>query len=309
MAMNKILCFLFLTSGQLTNIRHLALNSKELLHLDMGKKIIRVFKAYVAAAMLIYIAFASYFYLRQSHYIYFPTHNLPAPEVVGLADMSLIDISTNDGLRLSGWYKPPVTSEKPVIIMFHGQGNTIADLHHFARECLDEGYGVLLAEYRGYGGNPGYPTEQRLYLDARAQLAWLSVRGFSPSHIVLFGQSFGATIAIQMATENSGYHALILDSPFASFVELAQVRYPYIPVSLLLKDRFDNITKIRKVKIPLFEFYGDKDTMVPNEQERRVFDTANKPKQLEIISGANHLDLYAHGAGAKVIYYLDHLAQ
>jgi len=257
------------------------------------------------AAILAYLTLIAHLYIRQRHYI-FPVTGHPGPTSFG--GMKPIHILTSDGLTLSGWYKAASDSRKPVMIIFPGQGDGIDGLYPvMIQPYVEHGYGVLLAIYRGYSGNPGEPSENGLYTDARSYLSWLTENGVSDSKIILYGQSLGAAIAIQMATENPKCRAIILESPFESMTAMARVHYPFIPIDILLKDRFDSISKISNVKLPLFEFFGDKDTTVPNEQERKIFDKAAGLKKLEVVHGANHFDVGRRDVAPKVIAFIDSL--
>ena len=256
--------------------------------------------------VLLYLGFLLMLYFIQRHMMYFPDVTRFVPSAVGVADMSVIDVTTADGLTLQGWYKAPGPG-MPVIIQFHGNGGNIAGRGFKARQFIDKKYGFLLAEYRGYGGNPGSPSEQGFYADARAYLAWLAKQGIAPSQIVVYGESIGTGVAVEMASETSGYKALVLESPFASMVEMARKQYFFIPVDLLLKDRYDNISKIKNIKTPLLVLHGAVDPVVPYSQGKKLFEAANEPKKMETFPHGGHVDLYNHGAGAKILAFLEGL--
>ena len=257
--------------------------------------------------VLLYLGFLLMLYFIQRHMMYFPDVTRFVPSAAGVADMSVIDVTTADGLTLQGWYKAPPAPGKPVIILFHGNGGNIAGRNFKARQFIDKVYGFLLAEYRGYGGNPGSPSEQGFYTDARAYLAWLVKQGIAPAQTVLYGESIGTGVVVQMASETQGYKALVLESPFASMVEMARKQYFFVPVDLLLKDRYDNFSKIKSVKIPLLVLHGAIDPVVPYSQGKKLFDAANEPKKMETFPRGGHIDLYNHGAGARILAFLEGL--
>lgn len=273
----------------------------------MNEKNKKRLKALLYEIVFLYIGFVAVIFLFQRHMMYVPDVTRPEPAAFNCGDMSVIDVVTTDGLTLHGWYKAPAGKDKPVILMFHGNAGNIGYRYYMARFWLDHGYGVLMAEYRGFGGNPGSPTEQGLYRDARAYVAWLMAKGFTPSQIVLKGESLGTAIASQMATETSGFRALVLESAFTSSGDVAQKHYFYIPAKLLLRDRYDNLSKIRNIKIPVLFVHGVLDHIVPYGQGKAVFDAANEPKKLAAITDAGHNDLYIHGAGPKILEFLEGL--
>lgn len=256
--------------------------------------------------VLLYLGVLLMLYFIQRHMMYFPDVTRPVPSVYGVADMIVIDVGTADGLTLQGWYKAPAAG-RPIIVLFHGNGGNIGGRNFKARQFINQGYGFLLAEYRGYGGNRGSPSEQGFYTDARAYLAWLVKQGIAPAQTVLYGESIGTGVAVEMASETSGYKALVLESPFASMVEMARKQYFFIPVDLLLKDRYDNFSKIKSVKIPLLVLHGAVDPVVPYSQGKKLFDAANEPKKMETFPHGGHVDLYNHGAGAKILAFLEGL--
>lgn len=273
----------------------------------MEAKLKRAVVSYFLGFLCFYGSLVAFLYLMQRHILYCPNTHRPVPASSGMTDMKVITVSTADGLKLAGWYTSPASEGKPVVVIFHGNGGNIGALHIKARPMINKGYGVLLAEYRGYGGNPGSPSEQGLYADARAYLSWLKAQGMSPARIVLYGESLGTGVASRMAAETPGYAAVVLETPYSSMVDLAQRKYFYVPVRLLLKDRYDNIANIKRVNIPVLVIYGDRDNIIPNSEEHAVFDNANEPKSLVVIPGGHHQDLYARGAADKVLSFLDNL--
>jgi fermentation-respiration switch protein FrsA (DUF1100 family) len=165
---------------------------------------------------------------------------------------------------------------------------------------------VLLVGYRGYGGNPGEPTEAGLYDDARANLAFLAAQNLRPAHIVLFGESLGTAIAIQMATE-APILALVLEAPLASVLHSARARYPLFAFDFLVRDKFNSVAKIGKVKVPLLLIHGEKDRTTAVRFGRMIYDAANEPKHAHFIAEAGHNNLPEHGLAQAVTKFLDEL--
>ena len=166
---------------------------------------------------------------------------------------------------------------------------------------------MLLVGYRGYGGNPGKPSEQGLYADGRAQFEFLEGQGVRPESWVAYGESLGAGVAIQLAMERarkSPIGAVVLEAPFTSLGDVAAAHYPFVPARIMVKDRFESIAKIAKVKAPVFIVNGDQDSVIPREQGKRLFQAALEPKEGHWIPGAGHNNLYDYGVPGMVIAFI-----
>lgn len=219
-------------------------------------------------------------------------------------------VDTAPGIRVRSWYLPP-DGDKPVIVFYHGNAGTIADRDFKARLWRDMGYGVWLAGYRGFGGNPGLPTEQGLYDDARAVIRALEAHGIAPARMVIYGESLGSGVATQMAHElaQSGtpVRALVLEAPFTSMGDAAQARYPFVPARWLVKDRYRSIDKIASIDAPLFIVHGDRDRVIGQSHGRALFSTAQEPKKALWVDGGGHTDLFDFGVGQAVADFIAEL--
>lgn len=245
-------------------------------------------------------------FVTQRSYLYVPYQVFPNPALINVADMQVIEVTTADNLKLKALYKAPATPSMPVIVLFHGNGGSIAIRGYRARDFIDAGgYGFLLAEYRGYASNPGKPTEEGLYNDARAYMKWLTgEQKISQNRIVLYGESLGTGIATQMALEYADVKALVLEAPYTTMPAVAQKHMFWLPVYWLVRDRYNNIDKIERVKSPLLVMHGQKDGVVPYKHGAKVFQNAKTKKRLESFSEGNHVNLYQFGAGEKVRHFL-----
>ena len=154
--------------------------------------------------------------------------------------------------------------------------------------------GVLLLAYRGYSGNDGVPNEQGLYSDARAALDWLHVNGVAAKSIVLYGISLGSGVATKMASERE-VGAVILEAPYTSTVDIAAFRFPIVPVTWLMEDRFESLARIKTITEPLLVMHGDRDYTIPQRFGRRLFDAANQPKEGFWPKGLGHDDIFDNG--------------
>jgi len=235
--------------------------------------------------------------LFEKKLIYFPMaeHDV-TPAQLGLAYED-VELRTEDAVRIRGWFLP-VRGSRWSVLFCHGNGGNIS--HRLDRVLLMQqhlGVDMLLFDYRGYGTSEGSPDEEGTYRDARAAYRWLVARVGDPGRIVVFGESLGAAVALQLALESEA-HALVLESPFASIPEMAKAVYPFLPVWPLVRTRYDNLAKIGGLRMPLLVLHGDRDEIVPFAQGRRVFEAAPEPKSFFAIPGAHHNDTYAVGGEA-----------
>ncbi len=230
-------------------------------------------------------------WLLQRRLIYLPlgTH-VPAASAV-LPRASQVELFTEDGLRLWGWFLPPAgRGDGAAVIVFNGNAGHRAHRSSLAEALSESGLSVLLFDYRGYGGNPGRPSERGLAMDARAAVSGLvSQPGVDPERIVYFGESLGAAVALGLAQEVPPA-ALVLRSPFTSLADVGALHYPYLPVRLLLRDRYPSFERIGALDAPVLVVAGSEDGIVPPSQSRRVYQAAAGPKRLVVIPGAGHND-------------------
>ena len=150
------------------------------------------------------------------------------------------------------------------------------------------GINILLISWRGFSGNRGYPTEQNLYKDAEAAIKWLNEKKINNNQIILYGESLGSGVAVELGKENN-FNSIILESPFTSIENSAKIYYPYLPVTLLLKDRYDSINKIKMINTPILIMHGEKDDVVPFSMGKELFEKANSPKQSYFTPDDDHM--------------------
>lgn len=255
----------------------------------------------------IYLLLLLLLFVKQRGIVFRPDPSPADLAAAGLAEqMHEVAIKTRDGLTLRSWWAPPLRPDRRVIVYLHGNAGHRGGRADRVRDYLAAGYGVLLVGYRGYGGNPGRPTEAGLYADARANLAFLAQEKVRPEQTVLLGESLGTAVAIQMATEFP-ILALILEAPLASVLHSARVRYPLFAFDFLVRDKFNSLGKIGKVKVPLLLIHGEKDQTTAVRFGRMLYDAANEPKRAHFIAEAGHTDLMHFGFAKAVTDFLDAL--
>lgn len=251
----------------------------------------RVLRISIAFAIALYLAAVAVFFVTQRSLLYFPSHSYTSiAEAHASPAFGEISVRTQDGINLKAWYAP-ATSEPFTIIFFHGNADGLRSAAQIADPYIAAGYGFLLAEYRGYSGLLGSPTESGLYNDGRAYLHDLMARGIESRHIILYGHSLGTGVAVQMASE---FHVggLMLLAPYLSIPKMAQIDFPFFPSSLLALDRFDNEKKIRYIHTPLLIVNGSADRVVPPSQGRKLYSLANEPREFHSLSGRGHNDAF-----------------
>jgi uncharacterized protein len=227
--------------------------------------------------VIAYMAILGSMYVGQRRLLFRPGR--ARPELGGLAGLGVreVHLQTADGLSLLSWYLPP-SDDAPVVVYLHGNGGHIGYRGERLMRFATAGFGVLMVEYRGYGGNPGQPTEAGLAIDARAALAFLDAAGVAPRRRLLYGESLGSGVAVRLAAENE-IGALILEAPFSSVAAVAQYHYPFVPAARLVQDRFDSLAVIGRVAAPILFLHAEDDRVVPIRFGRTLFAAAPEPKE------------------------------
>ena len=229
----------------------------------------------------------------QRQLIYYPDRAQvrPAGEVIpGARDVTL---HTDDGLELGAWFIPAQgdrhLSLPMAVLVAPGNGGNREGRAGLAEELSSRGLAVLLMDYRGYGGNPGSPTEEGLAADAFAATEALQALGYPPERTIYFGESLGTGVvaALHLQRPPAG---MVLRSPFTELAAVGAHHYPFLPVRLLLRDRFPVVEHLSSSDVPVTVIYGDHDTVVPSELSERVADAASALAERVVIPGANHND-------------------
>ena len=230
----------------------------------------------------------------EKNLIYFPLRDHDAtPGALGLPHEELA-LATEDAVRVHGWFLP-VKGSRRVVLVAHGNAGNIS--HRLDRALLMQLHlaaDVLLFDYRGYGKSEGRADEAGTYRDARAAYRWLREHGHPPERIVLFGESLGSAVALELALGEKA-RALVLESPFTSIPDMARAVYWFLPVWPLVRTRYDNLAKVPRLAMPLLIAHGERDDIVPFAQGRRLFEAAPEPKRFYAIPGASHNDTYVVG--------------
>lgn len=246
----------------------------------------------MAVFAAIYLVVLGYIFAEQRSFLYFPDTRKITPAEAGLAEYRGVTI---DGT--TSWWRPPTRKDAPVIIHFHGNGGSIGTRGELYAALARDNFGMLAVEYPGYGGNRGKPSEAALFAGAQSAYDWLIHHGYQPKQIVIAGQSLGTGVAIRLASENSAA-GLLLEAPYRSMTEMAERSMPFVPVKLLLLDRYDSASRIGDLRMPIAWVHGRRDTLIPFTIGQSLFDSAKSQKCNHVIARAGHNDLWEYDIAA-----------
>jgi len=221
-----------------------------------------------------------------------------------------IALPTDDGVNIQGWFVPAHTPEEvsgtnappPTLLFFHGRAGNISDYLEKVHLLHDMGLDVFTVDYHGYGKSGGTPSESGLASDAFAAYFFLREKHLvKPERLYLYGEDLGAAVAIDLATKVPAA-GLITEGASASVIEKIEEAWPLIPWQFLLRNKFDSLTRIRDVRMPVLMIHSIDDNVVPLDDSRRLYALAHEPKELVEIHGA-HCDAFVHSLDSFELYY------
>jgi uncharacterized protein len=232
----------------------------------------------------------------QRQLIYFPDRARVPPAADAIPGARDVTLRTADGLELGAWFVPAAGREGTgtAVLLAPGNAGNRAGRAAFAEELSRHGLAVLLMDYRGYGGNPGSPSEDGLAADADAAAEALQELGYPPRRTLYFGESLGSGVvaALQARHPPAG---VVLRSPFTDLAEVGAHHYPWLPVGALLRDRFPVMQHLAASDVPVTVIYGDRDSVIPPALSARVADHAPSLVERVVLAGADHNDLVMFG--------------
>ena len=260
-------------------------------------KLKRFFKIILFLAVVAYLLFCLMVYLRPQWFFYNPSaqpsrlENAHANGYKG----EYVTYNSEDGTLLHGWLTKPQSGQK-MIVFLHGNSYNIEKFYHKLIPLVEHGYGTFMPEYRGFGGIAGEITEPALAADAQAAVAYLHQQGYTNENIVLYGMSLGSYTATNTAFtmgNQEPFAGIILEVPFDSLVNVIKDVFPLpLPLKYIVKDTYDNVSRITSVRSPMLIMGGTDDEVVPVERAKNLFAHAQEPKKMIIYQGAGHNDLY-----------------
>ena len=230
----------------------------------------------LSSIILAYIIIVLFTYLYQRKLLYHPSENNYTGDEIQF-DYKEVFIEVDKDVKLKSWFLEKDLKKNKTILYFHGNAGDLTNRVHKLNELNKLDVNILIISWRGFSGNQGKPTEKNLYNDARKAVEWLNETGVTNKNIILYGESLGTGVATELGQNNS-FSGIVLESPFTSIADAAKIYYPYLPVNLLLKDRYDSIKKIKNIEIPILIMHGKKDDIVPFFMGEKLYQMANEPK-------------------------------
>jgi len=255
----------------------------------------------------IYAAVAVAAFIAQRKLMYFPDRTRVPPSNYGLLGVVERVLDAPDGARLVGWYGRAAPG-CPTVLYFHGNAGNLASRSERVRKYTARGFGIFMPSYRGYSGSTGSPTERANVADAKLAYDALRKDGIAPEDIILYGESLGSGVAVQVAGERP-VGGVVLDAPYTSIVDVAAGAYPFLPVRPFLFDRYETVRHLREVKAPLLIVHGEDDEVIPVEMGRAVYAAANGPKEIVTFPGAGHSDHHLHGSTEEIFRWIEELGR
>ena len=241
--------------------------------------------------------------LGQHKLTYIPDRRRIPPASLGLGHVQEHVIRAPDGTELVAWHGP-ADSGKPTLLYFHGNGGGLIDRAPRFELYRNAGIGLFIMSYRSYSGSTGVPSEPDNVADAHRAWDYLVSLGVQPEEIVLYGESLGTGVAVQVATRRKP-RALILEAPYSSLVDIGAWRFPYLPVRQLMKARYESTRYIGRVEAPLLIVHGEADGIVPIRFGRKLFAAAtSEPKRFVAYAGSGHMETYNHGALEEILRFI-----
>ena len=240
--------------------------------------------------ILIYFFILVSTYFFQINLLYHPSFNNYSGEQI-IVPIEKVKIKTGDGIELLSWFHSKDIKNYKTILFLHGNAGSLENRIYKINHFKDINVNFLIVAWRGFSGNKGKPTEKGLYEDARSAVRWLKSNGVKENNIIIYGESLGTGVATEIA-QNKNFAGVILESPFTSMIDAGKDKYPYLPVRLLLKDKYESDKKIKNVKSPVLVMHGKVDNIVPFHMGKKMYELANEPKYYYFSEYDDHMMEY-----------------
>ncbi|MFC5138504.1 alpha/beta hydrolase [Actinomycetospora rhizophila] len=252
----------------------------------------------IAVLLVAALVLVAGLWLFQRELVYVPSRGPVAPAASALAAAQDVTLTTADGLALGAWFVPARSERREVtVLVANGNAGDRSARSPLAAALAEQGLDVLLFDYRGFGGNPGSPSEEGLATDARAARDHLvRDRGVAPQRLLYLGESMGSAVVARLAAETPGapVAGMVLRSPFVDLPSIGELVYPFLPVRALLADRFPVTEMVARARVPTTVVLGEADRTIPPAQSRAV--AAAAAGDVVAVPGADHNDaVLAHG--------------
>ena len=245
---------------------------------------------FLQITIFVYILILIFLYFYQRNLMYHPNENNYSDDQITV-NIKKVKINTSDNIELLGWYHKKDLKKNKTVVFFHGNAGSLENRIHKLNHFQEMNVNFLIIAWRGFSGNKGKPSEKGLYEDGKSAINWLLDKGVEEKNIIIYGESLGTGVATHLS-QNKNFGGLILETPFTSMIDAAKIFYPYIPVSLLLKDKFENKNKIKNVTFPVLIMHGEMDQIVPFFMGKKMYEIANEPKYSYFTKHDNHMMEY-----------------
>ena len=256
----------------------------------MLKKPRKIILQFISLIILVYLSVIIFLFFYQRNLLYHPNENNYSGNNLNF-EIEKVKIKTSDGIELLGWFHEKDLEKFKTIIFFHGNAGTLENRIYKLNRLKDLDVNFLIIAWRGFSGNKGKPTEKNLYEDGKSAVQWIKKFGVKNKNIILYGESLGTGIATEIA-QNNDFAGVILETPFTSMADAASKFYPYIPVKLLLRDKYENLKKIKNIKSPILVMHGEVDQLVPFSMGEKIYKEANNPKYSYFTKDDDHMMEY-----------------
>lgn len=263
----------------------------------------------LVVVLVVVVVIVGAFWALQRQLIYFPDTSTVPPAAEVLPGGRDVVLTTSDGLELGAWFfpAPPGSHRDTAVLLAPGNGGNRLGRVSLADQLGRQGFAVLLLDYRGYGGNPGTPSEEGLHADALAAVAALADLGYPPERTIYFGESLGTGVVAALAAERPPA-GIVLRSPFTSLGDVGRHHYPFLPVGLLLRDRFEVLEHASRWQVPTVVIRGESDEVVPTKLSAQVAAaTPQLVEELVLPGGHNDPVMFGVEVAAAVARLSDEL--
>ncbi|WP_298813963.1 alpha/beta hydrolase [uncultured Roseibium sp.] len=263
-----------------------------------GKRVRKLLINLIVVFGIAYIMAAGFMYLNQRNFLFVPTGELTDPAEAGLDQVTVETVTMADGTQISVWSAAPAVEGAPTVLYFHGNSGNVSTRASRFKKILDSGFGLYAPSYRGYAGSDGSPTEIDLISDGREHFE--SVAGRT-DQIIIHGESMGTGVATAIAAERPETGLLVLEAPYTALVDRASEQYPWLPVGLLMIDQMPTRERVGNVQAPILIVHGTQDVVIPVEHGKKLYERAEDPKEILIVEGAAHNNLWSQGLWPAVL--------
>ena len=246
-------------------------------------------KYFIFLSLIFYLLILLFMYIFQRTFMYHPNVKNTDSTTVQFKYKEVYIESEKD-IKLKSWHSY-LNPNKKTILFFHGNAGELGARTYKLNKFNDLDLNFLIISWRGFSGNNGKPTEQGLYKDAQKAVEWLEKKGINKKDIILYGESLGTGIAVELATKNE-YSGIILESPYTSMIDMGKRFYPFLPISILQKDKYNSLKKLSMIKSPILVLHGKSDKLVPFYMGKKIYDAANEPKYYYFPEFDNHMMTY-----------------